>query len=326
MCFCDRANSRPLLSKSPRPTGPECDWHIRCFEVHRSERIKTKESALAYLVPSEFVTKMVDAGESKMLMSTRDTIIRAYMAGAILALAAWFAITINVNTGQPIVGAILFPVGFCMLYLLGFDLLTGVFVLCPLAWLDKRPGITVGSVLRNWALVFVGNFAGALTVAFMMAFVTTFGFSQAPDKIGTVIGNIGEGRTLGYASHGALGMVTLFMRGMLCNWMVSTGVVGAMISTTVPGKVLAMWMPIMVFFYMVFEHSVVNMFLFPAGLMLHAPFSIADYFIWNEIPTVLGNLVGGLSFTGLTLYATHVRTAPKREVTVLQPVTKRAFG
>ena len=54
---------------------------------------------MAYLVPSEFVTKMVDAGESKIFMSTRDTIIRAYMAGAILALAAAFAVTINVKTG-----------------------------------------------------------------------------------------------------------------------------------------------------------------------------------------------------------------------------------
>src|SRR5690349_23875649 len=98
---------------------------------------------MAYLVPSEFVTKMVDAGESKIFMSTRDTIIRAYMAGAILALGAWFAVTVTVNTGQPLLGAILFPVGFCMLYLLGFDLLTGVFVLCPLALMDKRPGVTV---------------------------------------------------------------------------------------------------------------------------------------------------------------------------------------
>jgi formate transporter len=267
---------------------------------------------VAYLVPSEFVTKMVDAGESKVFMSTRDSIVRAYMAGAILALAAWFAVTINVQTGQPLLGAILFPVGFCMLSLLGFDLLTGVFVLSPLAWLDQRPGVTFAGVLRNWGLVFVGNFAGALTTAFLMAFVTTFGFTQPPDKVGTVIGNIGEARTLGYAAHGAAGMATLFLRGALCNWMVSTGVVGAMISTTVPGKVIAMWMPIFVFFYMVFEHSVVNMFLFPAGLMLHAPFSILDYFIWNEIPTVLGNLVGGIAFTGLTLYATHVRTAPKR--------------
>jgi formate/nitrite transporter len=273
---------------------------------------KQRGAEMPYLVPSEFVTKMVDAGESKIFMSTRDTVIRAYMAGAILALAAWFAVTINVNTGQPLVGALLFPVGFCMLYLLGFDLLTGVFVLCPLALLDKRPGVTLAGVLRNWGLVFLGNFAGSLTTAFLMAYVTTFGFTQAPDKVGTVIGNIGEARTLGYAAHGAAGMATLFFRGMLCNWMVSTGVVGAMISTTVPGKVIAMWMPILVFFYMVFEHSVVNMFLFPAGLMLHAPFSILDYFIWNEIPTVLGNLAGGLAFTGLTLYTTHVMTAPKR--------------
>ena len=98
-----------------------------------------------------------------------------------------------------------------------------MFVLCPLAWLDKRPGVTINGILRNWGLVFVGNFAGALTVAFLMAFVTTYGFTQAPDKVGTVIGNIGEARTLGYAAHGAAGMATLFLRGMLCNWMVSTG-------------------------------------------------------------------------------------------------------
>jgi formate/nitrite transporter len=269
---------------------------------------------MSYLVPAEFVTKMVDAGESKIFMSTRDTVIRAYMAGAILALAAAFAVMVNVQTGYPIIGAILFPVGFCMLYLLGFDLLTGVFVLSPLALIDKRPGVTIGGVLRNWGLVFVGNFLGALTVAVMMSIVYTYGFSTPPDKVGTIIAGIGEARTLGYAKYGAAGMLTLFIRGMLCNWMVSTGVVGAMISTSVPGKVIAMWMPIMVFFAMVFEHSVVNMFLFPSALIMGGKFSIADYFIWNEIPTVVGNLVGGLSFTGLTLYATHARTAPKREV------------
>ena len=121
-------------------------------------------------------------------------------------------------------------------------------------------------------------------------------------------------RTLGYEKFGAAGMLTLFIRGMLCNWMVSTGVVGAMISTSVSGKVIAMWMPIMLFFGMAFEHSVVNMFLFPSALLLGGAFSWMDYLIWNEIPTVLGNLVGGLSFTGLTLYATHIKTGPKRVV------------
>lgn len=274
--------------------------------------INREGNIMAYLAPSEFVTKMVDAGESKIYMATRDTLIRAYMAGAILALAAVFAVTISVQTGQPLLGAVLFPVGFCMIYLLGFDLLTGVFVLTPLAYLDKRPGVTIKAILKNWGLVFIGNFAGAITVAVMMAIIFTNGFSTEPSKVGHAIGVIGESRTLGYAEYGAAGMLTLFIRGMLCNWMVSTGVVGAMISTTVSGKVIAMWMPIMVFFYMGFEHSIVNMFLFPSGLMLGGNFTIMDYLIWNEIPTVIGNLVGGLTFVGLTLYATHYKTAPKR--------------
>jgi formate/nitrite transporter len=269
---------------------------------------------MAYLVPSEFVAKMVDAGESKIFMSTRDTLIRAYMAGAILALAAVFAVSITVQTGSPLVGALLFPVGFSMLYLMGFDLLTGVFMLTPLAWLDKRPGVTAGGILRNWGLVFLGNFAGALTVAVMMAFVFTYGFSTDSGDVGHKLAGIGVARTLGYAKYGIAGWLTIFLRGMLCNWMVSMGVVGAMISTSVSGKVIAMWMPILVFFYMTFEHSVVNMFLFPSAMILGGAFSIADYFIWNEIPTVLGNLVGGIAFTGLTLYSTHIRTAPKRAI------------
>ena len=254
---------------------------------------------MAYLVPSEFVTKMVDAGESKIFMSTRDTVIRAYMAGAILALAAAFAVTINVQTGQPLVGAILFPVGFCMLYLLGFDLLTGVFTLCPLALIDKRPGVTVNGVLaqldpgvrRQLRRRLHGGRDDGHHLHLRL-------LDANPTRWAKAIGHIGEGRTVGYAAHGAAGMLTLFIRGVLCNWMVSTGVVGAMMSTTVSGKVIAMWMPIMLFFYMGFEHSIVNMFLFPSGLLLGGNFSIMDYLIWNEIPTVLGNLVGGLTFVG----------------------------
>lgn len=267
---------------------------------------------MSYLVPSEFVTKMVDAGEAKIYMATRDVLIRAFMAGAILALGAVFAVTITVQTGYPIIGAILFPVGFCTLYLMGFDLLTGVFVLTPLALFDKRPGVTLGGVLRHWGVVFSGNFMGAFTVAVLMGIVFTFGFSTEPDKVGQVIAEIGHNRTVGYKEHGAGGMMTIFIRGVLCNWMVSLGVVGAMVSTSVSGKVIAMWMPITLFFGMGFEHSIVNMFLFPSGLLMGGDFSIMEYLIWNEIPVVVGNLIGGLSLTGLTLYATHVKTAPQR--------------
>lgn len=269
---------------------------------------------MAYLEPAEFVTKMVDSGESKVYMSTKDTLIRGYMAGAILALAAVFAVSVAMQSGSPLVGAILFPVGFIMLYLMKFDLLTGVFMLVPLAYLDKRPGVTIGQILRNWGLVALGNLGGALTVAFMMAFIFTFGFTTEGGEIATKVAGIGEARTLGYQSHGVGGWFTVFMRGMLCNWMVAMGVVGAMVSTTVSGKAIAMWMPIMLFFFMGFEHSIVNMFLFPFSLIMGGQFTISDYLLWNEVPVALGNLVGGLAFTGLTLYFTHVKTGEKRKI------------
>ncbi len=267
---------------------------------------------MSYLEPKEFVKKMVDQGEAKAWMSTRDTLIRGFMAGAILGLAAIFAITVSVQTGSALIGSLLFPVGFIMLYIMKFDLLTGVFTLVPLAILDKRRGVTWRLVMRNWGLVFMANFAGALTVAFMMSFILTYGYSLDGGPIAEKVGSIGESRTLGYQAHGAAGWMTIFIRGVLCNWMVSMGVVGAMISTSVSGKVMAMWMPIMLFFFMGFEHSIVNMFLFPFSIIMGGGFTFMDYLIWNEIPTLLGNLVGGLLLVGLPLYYTHVRTSPEQ--------------
>jgi formate/nitrite transporter len=269
---------------------------------------------MSYIEPGEFATKMVDAGESKIFMSTKDTFVRAFMAGAILALAAFFAITVIVKTGNALAGAILFPVGFIMLYLMKFDLLTGVFTLVPLAVLDKRPGCTMSQLMRNWGLVFLGNFAGALTVAFFASFILTYGYNTDGGIIAEKVSGIGEARTLGYKEHGIAGWFTIFIRGMLCNWMVSMGVVGAMISTSASSKMMAMWMPIMLFFYMAFEHSIVNMFLFPFSMIMGGDFTVMDYLLWNEIPTALGNLAGGFLLVGLPLYLTHVKTSPERKL------------
>lgn len=258
-----------------------------------------------YLSPKELASSMVDAGASKTTQSVRDTLIRAYMAGAILALAAAFAVTVAVNTGSFLLGAVLFPVGFCLLSLMGFDLLTGVFTLVPFAVLANRPGCTPKSMLRVWTLVFIGNFLGAMTTAIFMAVIITTGFTQAPDAVGQKLMSIGEARTIGYANAGFGGMLTLFIRAVMCNWMVSTGVVAALMATSVPGKVIGMWMPILIFFYMGFEHSVVNMFLFPIGLLLGAEFTWSNYILYNELPTVVGNLCGGLVFVGLTIFVTH---------------------
>ncbi|MAX52947.1 MAG: formate transporter [Methylophaga sp.] len=276
---------------------------------------------MSYISPGEFVKTMVDAGESKLFMATRDVLIRSFMAGAILAIAVALAVTAAVQTGIPIVGALIFPVGFCILNLLGFDLLTGVFALVPLALFDKRPGATFNGLLKNWGLVALGNLLGALTTAVLIGIAWTFAFTTEPGAVGQAIAKAAEARTLGFAEHGAAGWFTVFVKGILCNWMVSVGVVGAMLSKDVMGKVIAMWMPILIFFGLVFEHAVVNMYLFPLGMMMGAPITIADWLIWNEIPVILGNLVGGLLLTGMVLYATHLKPGPTRS-RVIEPANK----
>ncbi|EGL54678.1 MAG: formate/nitrite transporter family protein [Pseudomonadota bacterium] len=276
---------------------------------------------MSYISPGEFVKTMVDAGESKLFMATRDVLIRSFMAGAILAIAVALAVTAAVQTGIPIVGALIFPVGFCILNLLGFDLLTGVFALVPLALFDKRPGATFNGLLKNWGLVALGNLLGALTTAVLIGIAWTFAFTTEPGAAGQAIAKAAEARTLGFAEHGAAGWLTVFVKGILCNWMVSVGVVGAMLSKDVIGKVIAMWMPILIFFGLVFEHAVVNMYLFPLGMMMGAPITIADWLIWNEIPVILGNLVGGLLLTGMVLYATHLKPGPTRS-RVIKPDNK----
>ena len=121
-----------------------------------------------------------------------------------------------------------------------------------------------------------------------------------------------EAKTLGYERLGAQGMAMAFGRAILCNWMVTLGVVMALTSQSTAGKIAAMWLPIMTFFAQGFEHSVVNMFVVPAGMLLGARVGLADWWLWNQIPVTLGNVAGGMVFTGLALHLTH-RAAPARE-------------
>lgn len=262
------------------------------------------------LKPVEIVQTMIDVGEAKVKTSTRDLILRGTMAGIILSLAVVVALTTITQTGIGIVGALVFPVGFCILSLMGYDLVTGVFGLAPLSKFENRQGITWGRILRCWGYVGLGNLIGSLMVAFLVGLTFTMNFSVEPGAVGKTFINAATSRTVGYAEHGMNGWITVFVKGILCNLMVCLGVVGNMSARTVAGKIAAMWLPIFIFFALVFEHAVVNMFLFPLGMLLGADFSVATWLNWNLIPTILGNLVGGLLFTCIPLYLTHGKTAP----------------
>jgi formate/nitrite transporter len=256
-----------------------------------------------YAKPADVVATMIDSARNKLALPVRDLLIRGMIAGALLGAATSLAFTGAIQTGQPLVGAIIFPVGLIMIVLLGLELVTGSFGLLPLARLEHWSDS--GKIFANWSWVFLGNLLGSVLYgALLVIALTSFGKVE-PAGVAARIVAVAEAKTIGYEALGAAGLITAFVKAMLCNWMVCLGVVMAMTTTSTLGKIVATWMPIFVFFAQGFEHAVVNMFIIPTGMMMGAKVTVADWWLWNQIPVTLGNLFGGFVFTGLALYLTH---------------------
>ena len=256
-----------------------------------------------YIKPMDVVKNMVAAGDGKAGLALKDLLIRGILSGALLGFATSLAFTAAAQTGVPLVGALIFPVGFVMIVLLGLELVTGSFAVTMLAGVDGRRAWP--QVFANISWVFVGNLIGSLLYGVLLYAVLTNCGSDAPSGIAAKLVAAAEAKTTAYAAHGLAGMITVIIKGILCNWMVCLGVVMAMTSHSTVGKVVAAWLPILTFFAQGFEHSVVNMFIIPTGMMLGAKVSLADWWIWNQIPVTVGNLIGGFIFTGLFLYWTY---------------------
>jgi formate/nitrite transporter len=256
-----------------------------------------------YIKPIEVVKAMLASGETKAGLPVKDLLIRGFLSGALLGFATSLAITATAQTNTPLVGALVFPVGFVMIVLLGLELVTGSFAVVTIAGVDGRRRWS--EVFSNLSWVFLGNLIGSVVYGGMLYAVLTSAGSEIPSGIAAKIIAAAEAKTIAYAAHGSAGLLTVFIKAILCNWMVCLGVVMAMTSHSTVGKIVAMWLPVLIFFGQGFEHSVVNMFLIPTGIMLGAKVTFADWWMWNQIPVTLGNLVGGFVFVGLFLYWTY---------------------
>jgi len=256
-----------------------------------------------YVTPPEIVREALNLAKRKACLPVADLLLRGILAGAFLGYATSLALVI-VSQGLPgIAAAALFPVGFVMLVLLGMELATGNFALLPPALMARELGLS--RLLRNWGWVYVGNLVGSVLYALLFYLaITNFGTSNG-GALGEQLRQIAQKKTLGYAALGGSGWATAFVKGMLCNWMVTLGTVLALASRSTLGKIAAMWLPIMTFFALGYEHSIVNMYLIPAGMMLKAPVSLKSWWWWNQVPVTLGNIVSGALFTGVALYLTY---------------------
>ena len=188
--------------------------------------------------------------------------------------------------------------------LLGLELVTGSFALMPLPWLDREA--SGSAVLINWGWVFIGNLIGSVAYGALLAIaLTNMGTARAgrcrgahrPDRRD-------EDHRLRRHRLRRTGHRASSKRCCAIGWSASR-VVLAMTTTSTIGKIACAWMPIFIFFAQGFEHSVVNMFIIPTGMMMGAKVTVADWWLWNQIPVTLGNLVGGFTFTGLAIYMTY---------------------
>ncbi|MGN7203547.1 formate/nitrite transporter family protein [Pedobacter sp. SAFR-022] len=269
-----------------------------------------------YVSPKEVAGNMMAAAVSKSALSIKDLLIRGSMSGALLGISVTLANLAASQTKLPMAGALVFPVGFVIIIILGMELVTGSFSLIPLAWFEQK--ITAKTMLSNLFWVFTGNLLGSLVFALL--------FWSASSETGTltVLGPIdkmlvaaAERKTTGFASHGAAGLLTAFVKAVLCNWMVCMGVVMAMTSKSTSGKIIAASIPIFIFFALGYEHAVVNMFVIPAGMLFGAKVSLANWWLDNQLIVTLGNIVGGLLFTGMAIYYTHGKPEQKTVQTPL---------
>ncbi len=279
------------------------------------------EPTTDYVKPQDVVKDMVNTGVLKLDLSPRHLLIRGALAGAYLGVATSMAVTAAVETGSWLVGSLLFPFGLCLAVLLKTEIITGSFALLPCVTAEGNDKGCISRVIANWGWVFLGNLIGSVLYAALLAIVLTTAGDATIGAAGAKLIAMAEAKTNYYASHGSAGMVTVFTKGILCNWMVSLAVVFAFFTTSLSGKILAIWGPTVLFFSQGFEHAVVNMFVIPVGMMLGAHVSAADWWLWNQIPVTLGNLVGGMLCTGLAIYFTH-RPATAAPATQLVPVAE----
>jgi formate/nitrite transporter len=266
-----------------------------------------------YVLPNELVDGMILAGGKKATVSIKNLLIRGFYSGAILGLAVILALTVGILTKLPFVGSLLFPFGFASIVLFGMELVTGNFALLPMAtWAGK---CSWSATFRNWTWVWIGNFIGTLVVAIIMAISLTSGSMDASaENVGPPIWDLVAQKIVAlnqinvvkkYEALGSMGFFLAFLRGVVANWLVCLGVTMALVSKSVPGKLLACWLPITAFQTMGMEHIVVNQFLHTAGPILGSGVPFYKVIFWNFLPVTLGNVVGGMVFIGMLFYSTH---------------------
>ncbi|HUG73925.1 MAG TPA: formate/nitrite transporter family protein [Steroidobacteraceae bacterium] len=258
--------------------------------------------------PREIARQVETIGVAKARLPLLTMSLLAVLAGAFIGLGALFFTLVSSDPTlgfalTQVLGGVVFSLGLILVVVAGAELFTGNNLLA-MAWAGRR--ITTGELLRNWAVVALGNLAGAVGLA---ALVVLSGQGSLNG------GAVGETYMQIAAAKVELPFWTAFFRGVLCNVLVCMAVWMAIAGRSVTDKVVAIVFPISAFVAAGFEHSVANMYFIPVAMFLQWSGAVAEGwplitiggFIGNLVPVILGNLAGGSLLVGLVYWLIYLR-------------------
>jgi formate/nitrite transporter len=260
--------------------------------------------------------KAEQVGVVKAGMSTANTFALSVLAGAFIALGAIFATTVTAGGADVpfgvlrLLGGLAFSLGLILVIVAGAELFTGN-NLIVMAWASRR--VRTAQVVRNWTLVYAGNFAGAFATALILYVSKQYEFGGG--AIGVQALSIAAAKTdLGFAQAVALGM--------FCNALVCLAVWLCYSARTTTDKILSIVPPIAAFVAAGFEHCVANMFFIPMGLLVESDEAFVSsqdslpdlatltwerFVTANLVPVTIGNIVGGALMVGAIYWFVYLR-------------------
>lgn len=273
--------------------------------------------------PPGMAAKAEDAGVKKVGLDFFTMFALAILAGAFIAVGAFFCTTVLADgSAVPygiarLLGGLAFSTGLIMVVVGGAELFTGNNLII-MAFTSRK--VSPGGLLRNWVIVYVGNFVGSIVTAYIMFLSKQYSFGNG--AIGLTALNIGEAKT-------ALGFIQAVALGIMCNALVCMAIWLCYSARSTTDRILSIIPPISAFVACGFEHSIANMYFIPLALFIKdmgdltffelikktaADFSHltwGNFFLVNLLPVTLGNIIGGAVMVGLVYWFAYLRTAPK---------------
>lgn len=275
--------------------------------------------------PAEMAQRVQGVGVKKANLDAPTTFVLAILAGAFIALGANFATVVWTDNGlgygvSRLLGGLAFALGLILVIVAGSELFTGN-NLIVMAWAARK--VRTRHLLRNWAIVYVGNFVGAFATAFGVYIARQWTFDSY--KLGATALNIANTKV-------GLDFVSAFALGVFCNALVCLAVWLCFSARTTTDKILAIIPPISAFVAAGFEHSVANMYFIPIGLLIRNEPQVltaagktaeqltnltwGGFLLNNLLPVTLGNIVGGGVMVAAVYWFVYLRGEPEHRFVV----------